>query len=133
MKKTYSLILLLIVILIFFSGYKLLSKEKESNQNKQTIENETSSLETYDNPEVGFSFQYPSEMIFLNEGQYNKDPEKTYLRVDLKRIGEQEKPMDLDKEEEMNNILFYLTPLSNRVLASSLDSTGRLVDMCDLG
>ena len=104
MKKTYSLILLLIVILIIFSGYKLLSKEKESNQNEQTTESETSSLKTYNNPEVGFSFQYPSEMIFLNEDQYNRDPEKTYLKVDLKKIGEQEKPMDLDKEEEMNNI-----------------------------
>ena len=58
----------------------------------------------YDNPDIGFSFEYPGDIQFLKTGTYPNDPSQTYLHVELKNIGEKTDPMDFNMEDAMKNI-----------------------------
>lgn len=79
-------------------------EEKEFNNSGQAkaIEKETDLWQLYDNPELGISFQYPHYVDLLAQGA--RDPQKTYLSIDIKNIGQKDEPMDLDEEEAMETI-----------------------------
>ena len=85
---------------------KISPEEKEFNNSGQAkaIEDESDLWPFYNNDEVGISFNYPPGIILLEDGTMMNDTRQSYLDVEIKNIGEQINPWDLDKEESMNNI-----------------------------
>lgn len=67
------------------------------------IEDENGNWKIYNNPQIGFSIQYPSDTIVLTESQ-KKDPTKQSIKIRLKDMGVKEIPLDLTPEEEIQNV-----------------------------
>ena len=84
---------------------KVSPEEEEFNNSGQAkaIEDETDLWQLYDNSEVGISFQYPWDVILLDEGT-SPESDKTYLDIDIRNIGEVELPTDVNEEDAMENI-----------------------------
>lgn len=78
-------------------------KFNESGRAK-AIEKDSDLWQVYDNPEVGFSFKYPHTITLLEEGEYNKNLKQSYIKLEIKNIGEKEGPLDFDLDEAMKNI-----------------------------
>lgn len=119
MKK----ILFFLVILIIFLGvgifyYLNLSKkptqEKRINATKEkdfnasgkakAIVNETDMWKVYEDKQMGFSFKYPTNYMFLKKDEFIVEPEFPLIKVEIKEIGQQDVPWDLTKEEALKNI-----------------------------
>jgi len=111
MKKILGFFIFFIILLIIVSAYLLKTAppvgdqmQEEKNESSTNIEDENGPWNLLNNPEVGFYLQYPSDVILLSGDEYKQDQEKTYLKVDLKPIGEKINPMDLGPEAEVKNI-----------------------------
>ncbi len=80
-------------------------EEQEFNDSGQAkaIEDESDLWPFYDNPEVGISFNYPPEVILLEDDTVI-DSEQIYLDIDIREIGQQDIPTDLDYDKAMENI-----------------------------
>ncbi len=105
MKK---LVLILFFVFLIIAGWTYQTEIKAFinsviDTSKQRSAQE-SGLKKYDNPEIGFSFEYSSDIHLLKEGSYASDPNQSYLHVELKNIGEKIDPMDFDKEDAIKNI-----------------------------
>ena len=81
-------------------------EEKEFNNSgrAKAIENETDLWQLYDNPELGISFQYPHNVVLLPQEKYPENLTQTYLAIDIRDIGHQDAPIDLNEEDAMTNI-----------------------------
>jgi hypothetical protein len=81
-------------------------EEEEFNNSGQAkaVEDETDLWPFYNNDELGISFNYPPEIILLENDTMMNDTKQSYLEVNIKDIGEQINPWDPNKEEAMNNI-----------------------------
>ena len=94
---------LLATLLITFVSINIGICEANSDE-KGAISEGTNGWKKYDNPAVGISFKYPSDIILLKKDDYNIDPEKTHMKVVICNIGETNAPMDLNKEDARRNI-----------------------------
>ena len=86
---------------------KIITEEEEAFNNSgqaKAVEDESDLWPFYNNPELGISFNYPPEVILLQDGTFMDNPEQTYLDIEIKEIGIKEAPMDFDKEGAMANI-----------------------------
>lgn len=80
--------------------------EEEFNNSGQAkaIENETDLWQVYENKEVWFSFKYPTGTNLIKEENYKLDQKLSYIKVEVKDIGNPVAPNDLTKEQDMKNI-----------------------------
>lgn len=78
-------------------------KFNESGQAKAIV-NETDLWQVYENKEVWFSFKYPTGTNLIKEKNYKIEPGESYIKVEIKNIGDKVAPNDLTKEEDMKNI-----------------------------
>ena len=105
MKKLFFLVLFVFLII---AGWTYQTEIKNFVislvENSKQRSAQQPGLKKYDNPAVGFSFDYPKKFHFLKDGNYASDPNQTYLHVELKNIGEKTDPMDFNIEDAMKNI-----------------------------
>lgn len=84
-----------------------LSAEEEAFNNSgqaKAIVDETDLWQIYENKEVWFSFKYPTGTNLIKEQNYKIEPGESYIKVEIKEIGNPVAPNDLTKEQDMKNI-----------------------------
>ncbi|MDD3302871.1 MAG: hypothetical protein PHN31_04890 [Candidatus Gracilibacteria bacterium] len=84
----------------------LSNAEQEFNDSgrAKAIESESDMWQIYEDKDIGFSFKYPIGTNLITEENYTLDPNQSYIKVEIKNIGDKVAPNDLTKEEDMKNI-----------------------------
>ncbi len=94
----------------------IIKKNMKSNENIMTekefinswsakaIENETDLWSFFSNDDIGFSLNYPLNTELLSEDKYPTNTNKTYLKITINSIWNQESSTDFSKEEQKKNI-----------------------------
>lgn len=85
MKKIIYLLIAVAIIGFFFLGGK----------------NPITGTQKYEDAEIGISFEYPNNVVYLSE---SVQPGDVYVNVRVKDIGTAETPLDLDPETEQETI-----------------------------
>ncbi len=83
---------------------KMSEEEFNESGRAKAIEGETDLWQLYENFEVGVSLKYPSDIVLLEENEYNENPKQVYIKVETKDMGEKVTPLDFSKEDEMKNV-----------------------------
>ena len=108
--KTKNIIFLVLFAFIAAISWTYISNPASFNtifDLQKRYESQASEAENwlkYNNPEIGFSFEYPSNLLFLKENEYNQDSQKSFIKLEIKDIGKVEDPMDFNFEDAMKNI-----------------------------